>query len=81
MPFHPPLMNRRHWLGSTALAAAAACVGISTGTAAFAQAPAYPNKPIKVIVPFAAGGATDVLARVLAEKMAVGLGQPMVIDN
>lgn len=33
------------------------------------------------MVPFAAGGATDVLARVLAEKMAVGLGQPMVIDN
>ncbi|KRD46502.1 ABC transporter substrate-binding protein [Acidovorax sp. Root275] len=81
MPFHHPLMNRRHWLGNAALAAAAACVGTGTSTAVFAQAPAYPNKPIKVIVPFAAGGATDVLARVLAEKMAVGLGQPIVIDN
>ncbi|WP_440106242.1 Bug family tripartite tricarboxylate transporter substrate binding protein [Acidovorax sp. BL-A-41-H1] len=74
MPFSR-LMNRRTWLGAAALAAAAC-----TGTTALAQA-AYPNKPIKVIVPFAAGGATDVLARVLAEKMAVGLGQPMVIDN
>ncbi|RQO84051.1 tripartite tricarboxylate transporter substrate binding protein [Acidovorax sp. FJL06] len=77
---HPPLMTRRHWLGTAALATAT-CIGAGTGTAAFAQAAPYPNKPIKVVVPFAAGGATDVLARVLAEKMAVGLGQPLVIDN
>ena len=78
MQFHNPLMTRRHLLGAAALAAGA-FVGAGTSTAAFAQA--YPSKPIKVIVPFAAGGATDVLARVLAEKMAVGLGQPIVIDN
>lgn len=72
MPLHP-LMTRRAWLGAAALAAAC------TGTSAWAQA--YPSKPIKIVVPFAAGGATDVLARVLAEKMTVGLGQPMVIDN
>ncbi|MBX9831993.1 MAG: tripartite tricarboxylate transporter substrate binding protein [Burkholderiaceae bacterium] len=74
MPFHP-LMTRRTWLGAAALAAATC-----TGTATWAQS-SFPTKPIKVIVPFAAGGATDVLARVLAEKMAVGLGQPIVIDN
>ena len=70
-----PLINRRTLLRVSALALAA-----SAGTLALAQS-AYPNKPIKIIVPFAAGGATDVLARVLAEKLTVGLGQPIVIDN
>ena len=42
---------------------------------------AYPNKPIRMVVPFAAGGATDVLARVLGQKMSAGLGQPIIIDN
>jgi tripartite-type tricarboxylate transporter receptor subunit TctC len=46
---------------------------------AFAQA--YPTKPIQVIVPFAAGGPTDALARVLCQKMGEILGQTMVIDN
>ncbi|WP_198086958.1 tripartite tricarboxylate transporter substrate binding protein [Variovorax sp. E3] len=41
----------------------------------------YPNKPIRMVVPFAAGGATDVLARVLGQKMAAGLGQPVIVDN
>lgn len=47
---------------------------------AFAQAP-YPNKPIHMVVPFQAGGATDVLARVLGQAMSSQLGQPVVIDN
>jgi len=49
--------------------------------AANAQAPAYPNKPIRLIVPFAAGGLTDQLARVVSEKLAARLGQPVVVDN
>ncbi|MBP0463923.1 tripartite tricarboxylate transporter substrate binding protein [Roseomonas sp. PWR1] len=42
---------------------------------------AYPDRPIRVIVPFAAGGNTDILARILAAQMAERLGRPMVIEN
>jgi tripartite-type tricarboxylate transporter receptor subunit TctC len=41
----------------------------------------YPSKPITIIVPFAAGGPTDALARTLGERMRVSLGQPIVIEN
>ncbi len=46
--------------------------------AAFAQ---YPNKPIKMIVPYPPGGATDVIGRVLAQRLSTALGQQVVIDN
>jgi tripartite-type tricarboxylate transporter receptor subunit TctC len=46
-----------------------------------ASAQNYPDRAIKLIVPYLAGGATDVGARVVAERMAKGLGQPIVIDN
>jgi len=41
----------------------------------------YPSRPITIIVPFAAGGATDVLARILAERMRVSLGQPILVED
>lgn len=46
-----------------------------------ALAQAYPNKPIKAIVPFAAGSATDQIGRAFAQKMSESLGQPIVIEN
>ncbi|MGJ7490818.1 tripartite tricarboxylate transporter substrate binding protein [Variovorax sp. ZT4R33] len=68
----------KNLLRASALAAVAACA-LAT---AHAQAPAdFPNRPIKIIVPFAAGGATDVIARVVGQKVADQLGQPVVVDN
>ena len=46
-----------------------------------ASAQAYPTKPITIVVPFAAGGPTDTLARILADRMRVSLGQTVVIEN
>lgn len=67
--------TRRHW--SSIVAASV----LAFGTAPFAQAAAYPDKPIKMIVGFAAGGPTDVIARVIAQELSVSMGQPVTVDN
>jgi tripartite-type tricarboxylate transporter receptor subunit TctC len=46
-----------------------------------AHAQAYPNKPIKMIVPFPAGGTTDIVARLVAQRMSESMGQPVTVDN
>ena len=59
-----------------------ALMGLSLGLGALqAHAQAYPNKPIKAIVPFAAGSATDQIGRAFAQKMSDILGQPVVVEN
>src|SRR5262249_28336985 len=59
---------------------AAAAVGILAAPGA-APAQAYPTRPIQVIVPFAGGSASDVVTRILLDRMAKSLGQPFVVDN
>jgi len=51
------------------------------GLTAIAQAQSYPSRPITIVVPFAAGGPTDTLARILGERMRQSLGQTIVIEN
>jgi tripartite-type tricarboxylate transporter receptor subunit TctC len=46
-----------------------------------ASAQAYPTRPITMIVPFPAGGATDTLGRLLSERLRAGLGQSIIIEN
>ncbi len=71
-----PHVSRRHLLGASLAA------GLAAPRPALAQAPgAYPERPITFIVPFGAGGAGDVVGRVIAEKLAERLGKPIIIET
>ncbi|PWB64199.1 MAG: LacI family transcriptional regulator [Betaproteobacteria bacterium] len=62
-----------------AIGAATVLAGALAATPALAQS--YPSKPVKVIVPFAAGGAVDTVARVVGQKVSEQIGQPVVVEN
>ena len=64
-----------------ALSAACICALTLGNQAARGQQPAYPVKAIRIIVPFAAGGATDILARAIGQKLTEAFGQPVIVDN
>ena len=70
--------TRRFALGSIASAVVLGA-GLLGGTSALAQA--YPTKPVTIIVPFAAGGTIDILARIIGQALTAELGQSVVVDN
>jgi tripartite-type tricarboxylate transporter receptor subunit TctC len=67
-----------------ALFYSAACAGItflSPGRNASAQTDSYPNHPVRWVVPYVAGGATDVLSRLICQRLSERLGQPFIVEN
>ena len=70
------MSDRRGFLGQVAAGAAIAALGGRV----FAQG-AYPNKPVRIIVPFPPGGSVDALARHIAQRLTVSLGQNVVVEN
>ena len=71
------MIERRRFMASTAAAAAA---GSLAAPVAVAQ-PAWPSRPISIVILFAAGSGTDTMARLFAEKLSAQVGQPVTVDN
>src|ERR1700716_1980890 len=59
----------------------AALIAAALGCGAVASAQTYPTRPITIVVPYPPGGPTDVVARILAERMRVSLGQQIIVEN
>lgn len=70
------VQTRRHWLVN-AMAGATAVAGVP----GWARSASYPHRPIHLVVPFAAGGSSDLVARLVADAMQPFLGQALVVEN
>jgi tripartite-type tricarboxylate transporter receptor subunit TctC len=68
------MINLSRAIGISALAAA-------IGWSSLALAQTYPNQPVRILVPFSAGSATDILARLISDKLSERLGQPVIVEN
>src|SRR4051812_2552205 len=73
-------MKRRSALLGTVTLTAAALTAFVMTPAAWAQA-GYPDRPVRVILPYAAGVSPDIVARLVAERLSPALGRPVIIDN
>ncbi|MEY2952851.1 MAG: hypothetical protein RLZZ401_938, partial [Pseudomonadota bacterium] len=69
-------MKIKTFSGKRLVAAVAACAAVGAVTAQ-----SYPDRPVRIVVPWAAGGATDQIARILAPTLSQSLGVPVVVDN
>jgi tripartite-type tricarboxylate transporter receptor subunit TctC len=68
-------------IGRRALLHSAAIVLLGAGWMASAQAETYPSHPVRWVVPYTAGGATDVLSRLICQRLSERLGQPFIVEN
>jgi tripartite-type tricarboxylate transporter receptor subunit TctC len=78
----PQLLKQQRYRPISKMQLVASLLGLLLATLPiFASAQDFPNRPIKLVVPFPAGGGVDAVARTIAEKLAIELKQPVIVDN
>jgi len=75
------MAERRERATSRAVVSAVVALALCAGAAGVARAQSYPERPIKLVVPFPAGGATDTTARLVAQRLQGALGQSVIVEN